>query len=119
MKIKTTNAHNGFEHLPKRKLKLSDNGDIESIWIAVDEPNKKMYLLNHALAFYPFPSWGAEFDLADKLEVKEIKGDSPDKLELTFPEFVLNHIPTLKDDDGNITLDMDTFFNAQSNTEEE
>lgn len=44
--------------LPKGKIMIEMTGDDtpESIWVAKDEKNKVMYLLNHALMFYPIPS---------------------------------------------------------------
>lgn len=50
--------------LPHGKVTITMEGtDAESIWVAKDEENKVMYLLNHALMFYPVPSWGMELPL--------------------------------------------------------
>lgn len=53
-----------ISYLPLGKVKITMKGtDPESIWVAVDEENKVMYLLNHALMFYPIPTWGMELPL--------------------------------------------------------
>lgn len=69
--------------LPTGKIRLHDKGeDYETPWIAIDKENNKCYLLNHALHFYPFPSWGMELpysesDNVPSVDVSSIKGDSP------------------------------------------
>lgn len=73
-----------LEELPKGKAKLTTNGkDTENIWVAKDISNNKMYLLNHALAFYPFPSWGSEWPLGHSIDVAKAKGENPDDCILT------------------------------------
>ena len=43
--------------LPHGKVRITMQGEnAESIWVAKDEENKVMYLLNHALMSYPIPS---------------------------------------------------------------
>ena len=33
-----------------------------------------MYLLNHALGFYPYPSWGSEWPLSDSIDIEKARG---------------------------------------------
>lgn len=61
--------------------------DPESIWVAVDEENKVMYLLNHALMFYPIPTWGMELPLTqDTIDLYKYRGDTFDETEFTVEE---------------------------------
>lgn len=77
------NFHIG-EHLPKGKCNLTCFGeDSESIWVAHDEENKVMYLLNHAINMYPYPSWGMELPLATKYDIGSIRGESADETEFS------------------------------------
>lgn len=76
----------GFEigSLPKGKCHLTcNNEDAENIWVAKDEENKVMYLLNHALNMYPFPSWGMELPLRSSFDIGEIRGETPDDTEFS------------------------------------
>lgn len=74
--------------LPKGRVRLTCGGPdtVESIWVAKDEQNKVMYLLNHALCFYPFPSWGMELPLQSSIDVLKYRGDSPDETDITVCE---------------------------------
>jgi hypothetical protein len=86
--------------IPKGKVILTVNGkDPENIWIAIDNDKKKMYLLNHALAFYPFPSWGSEWDLANSLDVGKAKGKSPDDTILTLHQEAYDNLSKYINDD--------------------
>jgi len=82
--FKSTNE-TSLESLPKGKVILTvAEEDPESIWVAKDIVNNKMYLLNHAINFHPIPSWGSEWDLADELDIAEARGKSFDDTVLTF-----------------------------------
>ena len=70
-----------ISYLPLGKVKITMKGtDPESIWVAVDEENKVMYLLNHALMFYPIPTWGMELPLTqDTIDLYKYRGDTFDE----------------------------------------
>ena len=71
--------------LPRGKCSICFGGeDYEGIWIAKDEKNKLMYLLNHALGFYPIPSWGMELPLKDEIDLIEYRGNSFDETSFTL-----------------------------------
>lgn len=90
-----------LESLPKGKAMLSvKGGDRENIWVAKDEENKKMYLLNHSLNLYPFPSWGAEFDLVSSLDLDSVRGNTPDDLVLTIHSSAYENYKSFIDEDG-------------------
>lgn len=80
--------------LPKGKVSISMKGeDIEGIWVAIDEENKVMYLLNHALMFYPMPSWGMELPLTRGIiDLHKYRGDSIDETDITVCEETYNHL---------------------------
>lgn len=80
--------------LPKSKVRISmKGGDIEHIWVAIDEENKVMYLLNHALMFYPMPSWGMELPLTrDTIDLHKYRGDSIDETDITMCEEAYNSL---------------------------
>ena len=95
--------------LPEGKVRLTVNGeDPESIWVAKDIKNKKMYLLNHALAFYPFPSWGSEWDLDDSVDVGKARGNTPDETTLILCSESYEPIKDLLEEDKE-TLSMEKF----------
>ena len=66
-----------IEGASTEKLHLIDREGGESIWVAWPHAGDEVALINHALAFYPFPSWGLilprtkEFD-ADTIKKGEI-----------------------------------------------
>lgn len=55
----------------------------ESIWVAKDINNGVMYLLNHAIMFYPLPSWGMELPLCDEIDLYKYRGDSSADTDIT------------------------------------
>lgn len=69
-----------IEDQPKGKIVLKDNEDFrESPWIAKPKDQNHVVLLNHALLFLPFNSWGvilpttsSEFDVTDLQEKQEL-----------------------------------------------
>lgn len=68
--------------LPKRKIILTDGPHDpipESIWVAMDEENKKMYLLNHAIAMFPYPSWGMELPLQKSIDINNHRAKTPEQ----------------------------------------
>ena len=78
--------------LPKGKVRISiKGGEIEYIWVAKDEDNKVMYLLNHAVMFYPFPSWGMELPLTNgTIDLYKYRGDSVKDTDITVCEETYN-----------------------------
>lgn len=51
----------------------------ESIWVAMDEENKVMYLLNHSIAMFPYPSWGMELPLGKRVDINKHRNEDPNK----------------------------------------
>ena len=66
--------------LPKSKVRVTfkENGNSngEGIWVAEDKENNLMYLLNHAVGFYPFPSWGMELPLKKEIDLMSYRGET-------------------------------------------
>ena len=74
------------EDLPKGKCILTCNNEdpeTENIWVAKDDENKVMYLLNNSLHFYPFPSWGIELPLSEEFDISKIRGKTVDDTEFS------------------------------------
>lgn len=77
---------------PTWKVNLVCNGDAEGIW--VKQGDKEVVLLNHALAFYPFPSWGVVIPSTrddkdtsqnrERIDITTLRGDSPADTVLTL-----------------------------------
>ena len=86
MRYKKGDCETPLQSLPAFKIKAVDNisKGIERIWVAVDAPNKKMYLLSNSVAFFPYPSWGAEFPLSEELCYDSIKEKKPKDVVLTL-----------------------------------
>lgn len=92
-----------LEDLPRGKVRLHASGDdFESIWVAVDEPNGKMYFLNAPLHLHPFPSWGTELDLSlgQTIDIDPIRGATPDEGKLTVHRDMYDHIVEYLAEDG-------------------
>lgn len=71
-------------NLPHGKVRITMQGsEGESIWVAKDINNGVMYLLNHALMFYPLPSWGMELPLCDEIDLYKYRGDSSADTDIT------------------------------------
>lgn len=103
---KSTIENTSLSELEKGKVKLHvNNEDVEGIWVAKDPENKKMYLLNHALAFYPVPSWGSEWDLASEINVAEVRGETPNDVVLTFHNDAYEHLKEFIDSEDNYDLE--------------
>jgi hypothetical protein len=60
MKYKRSKVTTPLEGLPLTKVRLEDGkGYVESPWALRLPDNKGFVLQNHAIAFAPWPSWGA------------------------------------------------------------
>lgn len=95
-------------------------GDInaESIWVAQDKKNNVMYLMNHALMFYPLPSWGMELPLSADLDMTPYRGESFDDYKPTVLPEVYESLKQFIDEDNN--FDCDAYFSRdieEENTE--
>ena len=113
MKVFKSTNETPLENMSKGKVRLTVNGeDPEGIWVAKDVVNKKMYLLNHALNFYPVPSLGSEWDLADKLDVAEARGDNPEATVLTMHSEAYDVLSEFIKDD---VLDLEALWEAEEN----
>ena len=74
--------------LPQGKVSITIQGeDKEVIWVAKDEENKVIYLLNHAFMFYPVPSWGMELPLqSGPVDLYQYRGDKFEDTKFTVCE---------------------------------
>ena len=80
--------------------------DSESIWVANDEENKVMYLLNHALMFYPVPSWGMELPLQfGPVDLHPYRGDKFEDTKFTVYEEMYNALAEFLDEEGNFNVE--------------
>lgn len=118
MKFYKSNTTKDINSLERDKIKLSVKGeDVEGIWVAKDPENKKMYLLNHALAFYPIPSWGTEWDLANTLDVAKARGEEFSDTVLTFHPEAFKHFEEFMLDDNK--FDVNKFLDREHTGEVE
>lgn len=84
---KSTKQKKSLSELPKGKVTITCKGELtENIWVAKDEENKVMYLLSHALVFYPMPSWGMELPLQEKVDLYKYRGDTFEDTDITVCE---------------------------------
>ena len=112
MKIKKSTIVRPFsiDELPAGKIIINLKGaEREGIWVAKDEENKVMYLLNHAVMFYPFPSWGMELPLQDEIDLFPYRGESTDETEFTVCEEAYEVLKQLIDEETN-EFDVDMFI---------
>ena len=113
MKVFRSTNETPLDSLPKGKVHLTCNGnDPEGIWVAKDEVNKKMYLLNHAVNFYPVPSWGSEWPLGSTLDVGEARGKNSDETVLTYHAEVYDDFSKFITDD---VLDLQKLWKEEEN----
>jgi hypothetical protein len=109
--IKGTQDYEIGENANLIKFNLICKGESEGIW-AVQGPDT-VTLQNHALCFYPFPSWGVVLpsknppgNNRERIDVTELRGTSPDKTVLTLhPEAWKQYLEhgTI-DEDGNFII---------------
>lgn len=103
--------------LPQGRVTITMQGeDAESIWVAKDEENKVMYLLNHAFMFYPVPSWGMELPLTlGSIDLHKYRGDSFDETQFTVCEEAYNGLSDFLDKEGNFDVEgYITFCNSEA-----
>jgi len=77
---------------PTTKANIICDGEVEGIWIK--QGDGEVVLLNHALAFYPFPSWGTiipstrdtkdKSDKRERIDITALRGYSPADTVLTL-----------------------------------
>lgn len=110
MKYKKGDQTSKMESLPEVKFNLVADGDSEGIWAGQAEDH--VVLLNHALCFFPFPSWGVVLssgnpagNLREKIDVTELRGESPDNTTLTLhPDAWAQYLEHgIIDEEGNLT----------------
>ena len=112
MKIKKSTIVRPFsiDELPAGKIVVTLKGsEREGIWVAKDEENKVMYLLNHSVMFYPFPSWGMELPLQDEIDLFPYRGESTDETEFTVCEETYELLKQFIDEETN-EFDVDMFI---------
>ena len=112
MKIKKSTIVRPFsiDELPAGKITINLKGaEREGIWVAKDEENKVMYLLNHSVMFYPFPSWGMELPLQDEIDLFPYRGESTDETEFTVCEETYELLKQFIDEETN-EFDVDMFI---------
>lgn len=118
MKILKSKVTTPIENLLQGKAQLTVNGnDPESIWVARDNKNNVMFLLNHALAFYPFPSWGTEWPLGSSIDVGAARGESAADTIITMHPEAYDCIQEFINEEE--ILDVDKWFESQQKLQEE
>lgn len=93
--------------LPQGKVSITMQGeDKEVIWVAKDEENKVMYLLNHAFMFYPVPSWGMELPLqSGPVDLYQYRGDKFEDTKFTVCEEAYDGLAEFLDEEGNFNVE--------------
>ena len=95
-----------LEAMTQIKMRIVVNGeDSENIWIRKDEETGKAYLLNNSLNFFPFPTWGAEFDYSPTLDVAKVRGEGPDDTILSLHPESYEHMKQFIGDDDEFLFD--------------
>jgi hypothetical protein len=86
--VKGTQTYSIAEDVEVIKFNLVCDGTTEGIW-AVQGPDS-VTLRNHALCFYPFPSWGVVLpsknppgDNRERIDVTALRGEKPSDTVLT------------------------------------
>lgn len=103
--------------LPHGKVRITMlGGQPENIWVAKDEENKVMYLTNHALMFYPMPSWGMELPLTSgSIDLHKYRGDTFEETQFTVCEETYNGLKDFLDEEGNFDVEgYIAFCNSES-----
>ena len=119
MKFFKSKVEKDLDTLPKGKADLTIGGeDHETIWVAKDEESGKMFLLNHAVAFYPFPSWGSEWPIGDSVDIKEARGDAPIDMNLTFHKEMYEYVSPVTDPETG-EVDTSKFLELLNSKQEE
>lgn len=98
-----------IESLELDKVHISIKGkEGENIWVRKDPENDVMYLSNHAVMFYPMPSWGMELPLRDDIDLYPFRGDSPDDTVITVAPEAYDELKVfIKENDE---LDIDAYM---------
>ena len=103
----------------KVNIQYTSGGRLETEGIWVKQGDGEVVLLNHALAFYPFPSWGTVIpsksnpkdttDARERIDITSLRGTSPDETILTLhPEAWDQYIDQgVMDADGNFIIPKD------------
>lgn len=93
--------------LPRGKVRITMQGtNAENIWVAKDEENKVMYLLNNAIMFYPAPSWGMELPLrSSSIDLHKYIGDTTEEIQFTVCEETYNNLKDFLDEEGNFNIE--------------
>lgn len=100
--------------LPKGKVRITISGEhAENIWVAIDEDNKVMYLLNDAIMFYPILSWGMELPLTtDSVDMLPYRGYTFEDTAFTLCSEAYEALSDYLDDEGN--FDVDKYLDSKS-----
>lgn len=95
-----------LEDYSKGKVVVSFNGqDAESIWVAKDEENKVMFLLNHSVGFFPMPSWGTELPLCESMDLGEMRGEKISDTDITVHPKAYEFCQRFLNEDDSVDLD--------------
>lgn len=88
-----------IEELPKSRVRITCSGeDPEGVWVAKDD--EVQFLLNHALMFYPVPSWGMELPPGEDLDLYRYRGDTLDSVTMTVCEEMYSELEKyIREDD--------------------
>lgn len=114
---KSTKQKKPIAELPRGKARITCKGELpEGIWVAKDEENKVMYLLNHALMFYPLPSCGMELPLKEEIDLYKYRGDKFEDTDITVCEEAYEALKELINDEDE--FDYVAFLNKQNETQE-
>lgn len=102
VKYKKSEIDFDYEAQPNSKIRLRDNDPTpENIWVKRNPEGTHVCLQNHALAFYPFPTWGCIFPINDgEVNVSEMKKQTPTIIEIhprLWDEYIKQGVIT---DDG-------------------
>lgn len=114
---KSTKQKKTIAELPRGKVRITCKGKSpERIWVAKDEENKVMYLLNHSLIFYPLPSWGMELPLKEEIDLYKYRGDKFEDPDITVCEEAYEALKEFINDKDE--FDHVAFIEKQSETKE-
>lgn len=112
-----------MENLELGQVRITMKGkDPERIWVRKDPENKVMYLANHAVMFYPMPSWGMELPLCDEIDLHPYRGDKYEETEFTVIEETFENLKDFisEDDTFDVKAYMELFkdeYNALAKKE--
>lgn len=112
-----------LDDMEMTKTRITIKGDdVESIWCKKD-PEGNAYLMNHAMMFYPFPSWGLQVNADLNGDLSSIRGESTDDTVMYLHPEAYDNLSEFIGEDGEFDIpgfleNVEAAHNAETKEEE-